>query len=175
VLRVVQELLYTPVGLRTLSPRDPDFKPTYDGDLRARDAAYHQGTVWPWLLGHYVDAWLKLRPDRVLARDMVRGLEASLRDACLGQIGEIFDATPPFHHGAASRRRGAWPRRCGSGSRRAERTRPAYGDPDARTLGGIPRMPPSRRPCSARSVRVPHRRAGQHIDHVQLAQGGMNP
>jgi len=96
VLRVVQELLYTPVGLRTLSPRDPDFKPTYDGDLRARDAAYHQGTVWPWLLGHYVDAWLKLRPDRVLARDMVRGLEASLRDACLGQIGEIFDATPPF-------------------------------------------------------------------------------
>ena len=96
VLRVVQELLYTPVGLRTLSPRDPDFKPTYDGDLRARDAAYHQGTIWPWLLGHYVDAWLKLRPDRVLARDMLRGLEASLREACLGQIGEIFDATPPF-------------------------------------------------------------------------------
>jgi predicted glycogen debranching enzyme len=97
VLRVVQELLFTPVGLRTLSPRDPDFKPTYDGDLRARDAAYHQGTVWPWLLGHYVDAWLKLRPDRTLARDMVRGLETSLHDACVGQIGEIFDATPPFH------------------------------------------------------------------------------
>ena len=97
VLRVVQELLCTPVGLRTLSPRDADFQPTYDGDLRARDAAYHQGTVWPWLLGHYVDAWLKLRPDRVLARDMVLGLEASLKEACLGQIGEIFDATPPFH------------------------------------------------------------------------------
>ena len=97
VLRVVQELLSTPVGLRTLSPRDPDFKPTYDGDLRARDAAYHQGTVWPWILGHYVDAWLKLRPDRVLAREMVLGLEASLRTGCLGQIGEIFDATSPFH------------------------------------------------------------------------------
>ncbi len=73
VLRVVQELLYTPVGLRTLSPRDPDFAPTYDGDLRARDAAYHQGTVWPWLLGHFVDAWLKLHPDRVLARSMLAG------------------------------------------------------------------------------------------------------
>ena len=97
VLRLVQELLFTPVGLRTLSPHDPDFKPTYDGDLRARDAAYHQGTVWPWLLGHYVDAWLKLRPDRVLAREMVGGLEASLEQACVGQISEIFDATPPFH------------------------------------------------------------------------------
>jgi len=97
LLRLVQELLFTPVGLRTLSPRDPNFKSTYDGDLRARDAAYHQGTVWPWLLGHYVDAWLKLRPDRVLARDMMRGLEASLHDACLGQISEIFDATAPFH------------------------------------------------------------------------------
>ena len=96
VLRVVQELLYTPVGLRTLSPRDPDFAPTYDGDLRARDAAYHQGTVWPWLLGHFVDAWLKLHPDRALARSMLGGLEAALHDACLGQIGEIFDATPPF-------------------------------------------------------------------------------
>ena len=70
-----------PVGLRTLSPRDPDSSATYDGDLRARDAAYHQGTVWPWLLGHYVDAWLKVHPDRVLARDMLRGLEASLRDS----------------------------------------------------------------------------------------------
>jgi predicted glycogen debranching enzyme len=97
VLRVAQELLYTPVGLRTLSPHDPDFKPTYDGDLRARDAAYHQGTVWPWLLGHYVDAWLKLRPERMLAREMVQGLENELSEACLGQVSEIFDATPPFH------------------------------------------------------------------------------
>ena len=97
VLRVVQDLLQTPVGLRTLSPTDPDFKPTYDGDLRARDAAYHQGTVWPWLLGHYVDAWMKLHPDRALGRSIVQGLAAALKEACLGQIGEIFDATPPFH------------------------------------------------------------------------------
>ena len=96
VLKVVQELLYTPVGLRTLSPRDPDFRPTYDGDLRARDAAYHQGTVWPWLLGHFVDAWLRLHPDRALARSMLRGLEGALHEACLGQISEIFDATPPY-------------------------------------------------------------------------------
>ena len=96
VLRTVQELLYTPVGLRSLAPTDPEFKPTYDGDLRARDAAYHQGTVWPWLLGHFVDALLKLDPDRALARSMLGGLERTLHDACLGQISEIFDATPPF-------------------------------------------------------------------------------
>ena len=97
VLGVVQELLQTPVGLRTLSPHDPDFQPRYDGDLRARDAAYHQGTVWPWLLGHYLDAWMKLAPDGRMGRTLVEGLEATLHEACLGQIGEIFDAVPPFH------------------------------------------------------------------------------
>ena len=55
--------LLTPVGLRSLSPDDPDYKPRYDGDLRARDAAYHQGTVWPWLIGPFVDAWLRVHPD----------------------------------------------------------------------------------------------------------------
>src|SRR6185295_13504305 len=60
VLQVVSERLLTPVGLRSLAPGHPDYKPTYDGDLRARDAAYHQGTVWGWLIGPYIDAWLKL-------------------------------------------------------------------------------------------------------------------
>ena len=52
----------TPVGLRSLSPGHPDYKPRYDGDLRSRDAAYHQGTVWAWLIGPLVDAWLRVYP-----------------------------------------------------------------------------------------------------------------
>ena len=62
VMSVVEEKLLTPVGLRTLSPDDPNYQPTYHGDRRTRDGAYHQGTVWPWLIGPFVDAWLKLHP-----------------------------------------------------------------------------------------------------------------
>ena len=58
-----QAKLLTPVGLRSLSPDHKDYKPKYDGDLRARDAAYHQGTVWAWLIGPFIDAWLKVHPD----------------------------------------------------------------------------------------------------------------
>ena len=58
------ESLLTPVGLRSLAPADPDYKAKYYGDLRARDAAYHQGTVWAWLIGPFVDAWLKVHPGR---------------------------------------------------------------------------------------------------------------
>ena len=56
VMQVVRERLLTPVGLRSLAPGEPDYKPRYYGDLRARDAAYHQGTVWAWLIGPYIDA-----------------------------------------------------------------------------------------------------------------------
>ena len=59
-----RERLLTPVGLRSLAPGHPDYKPHYYGDLRARDAAYHQGTVWAWLIGPFVDAWLKVHPGR---------------------------------------------------------------------------------------------------------------
>ena len=62
VLEVVQQRLLTPVGLRSLAPGHPDYKSCYDGDLRARDAAYHQGTVWAWLIGPFVDAWLRSPP-----------------------------------------------------------------------------------------------------------------
>ncbi len=98
VMSVVRRELLTPVGLRTLSPKHPDFKPTYDGDLRSRDAAYHQGTVWPWLLGHYVDAVLKLsKGDSGEAMGVLEGVLEHLSGATLGQISEIFDATPPYH------------------------------------------------------------------------------
>ena len=67
--------LLTPVGLRSLAPGHPDYKPTYYGDLRARDAAYHQGTVWAWLIGPFIDAWLKVHPDdRAGARRLPGGL-----------------------------------------------------------------------------------------------------
>lgn len=98
VLDAVEKDLYTPFGLRTLSPKHPDYKEKYDGDLRARDAAYHQGSVWPWLLGPYIDAWLKLYPNGVeKARAILLNLETHLYANGLGTIGEIFDATPPYH------------------------------------------------------------------------------
>jgi glycogen debranching enzyme len=97
VLAVVRERLLTPLGLRTLDPRHPDYKPTYHGDLRARDAAYHQGTVWPWLIGPFVEAWLRNRPeDRRGARRFVEAFVAHLDEACVGSISEIFDAEPPY-------------------------------------------------------------------------------
>ena len=98
VMHVVRERLLTPVGLRSLAPGDPDYKPRYFGDLRARDAAYHQGTVWAWLIGPFVDAWLKVHPEDIdAARNMIAGftLDTTYR-ACVGSIAEIFDAEPPF-------------------------------------------------------------------------------
>ena len=97
VLTVVRDRLLTPVGLRSLAPDDPDFKPRYFGDLRARDAAYHQGTVWAWLAGPFVDAWLKVYPaDDAGARRALEGFVSHLDDACIGSISEVFDADAPF-------------------------------------------------------------------------------
>jgi predicted glycogen debranching enzyme len=97
VLEVVRQRLLTPVGLRSLAPGHADYKARYDGDLRARDAAYHQGTVWAWLIGPFVDAWLKVHPqDRAGARRFLQGFEPHLSAACIGSISEIFDAEGPF-------------------------------------------------------------------------------
>jgi predicted glycogen debranching enzyme len=97
VLSVVREKLLTPVGLRSLAPDHPDFKPTYHGDLKTRDAAYHQGTVWGWLIGPFIDAWLKVHPeDRAGARKWLEGFLPHLDEACVGSISEVFDAVPPF-------------------------------------------------------------------------------
>ena len=69
----------------------------YYGDLRARDAAYHQGTVWAWLIGPFVDAWLKVAPNDLPAiRELLNGFEPHLSEACVGSISEIFDAEAPF-------------------------------------------------------------------------------
>lgn len=97
VLQVVRERLLTPVGLRSLSPDHPDYKPMYFGDLRSRDAAYHQGTVWAWLIGPFVDAWLKVYPeDWSGARKLLEGFGPHLNEACVGSISEVFDAEAPF-------------------------------------------------------------------------------
>lgn len=97
VLNVVKERLLTPFGLRSLAPGEKDYRPNYDGDLRARDAAYHQGTVWAWLIGPFIDAWLKVHDDDVrTARSFLESFKPHLRQACVGSINEIFDAEPPF-------------------------------------------------------------------------------
>ena len=97
VMKVVTERLLTPVGLRSLAPDHPDYKPTYDGDLRARDAAYHQGTVWGWLIGPYVDAWMRVHPGNPQeARKFLEGFVPHLGEACLGSISEVFDAEEPY-------------------------------------------------------------------------------
>ena len=97
VLDVVERELLTPVGLRSLAPGHPDYKPRYWGDLHARDAAYHQGTVWAWLIGPFIDAWIKLHPgDREGGRRFLDGFNAHLNAGCIGSISEIFDADPPY-------------------------------------------------------------------------------
>jgi len=96
VVDVVGDKLLTPFGLRTLAPGHPDYKSTYAGDLRARDAAYHQGTVWPWLIGHYIDGRLRVYGDKAQARALLGAFGRHVQDAGIGTVSEIFDAEPPF-------------------------------------------------------------------------------
>ena len=97
VLDIVQQRLLTPYGLRSLAPGHPDYQARYFGDLRARDAAYHQGTVWAWLIGPFIDAWLRVFPgDRAGARRCLSAFGDHLGESCIGTICEIFDADPPF-------------------------------------------------------------------------------
>jgi predicted glycogen debranching enzyme len=102
--RIVDEVerrLVTPLGLRSLAPEEPGYAPRYEGDSSARDAVYHQGTVWPWLMGPFVDAWVRVRTDQEAARrearqQFVTPLIAHLESAGLGHVSEIADAEAPF-------------------------------------------------------------------------------
>jgi predicted glycogen debranching enzyme len=87
--------LLTPYGLRTLSPRDPAYRGRYGGDVRARDGAYHQGTVWPWLLGPFALAHHRVFGDRRAALGLLEPLRHHLDDYGIGSIAEIFDGDPP--------------------------------------------------------------------------------
>ena len=98
VLRVVERDLLTPRGLRTLSPNDPNYIGRYEGDSRRRDGSYHQGTVWPWLMGPYVTAYIKTfgkKAGRKFARAWFENFQDHLYEACLGQVSEIFDGDAP--------------------------------------------------------------------------------
>ena len=95
----VQAELLTPVGLRSLSPKDPKYAPIYLGSPLERDGSYHQGTVWGWLIGGYVDAYRRVHSDDARAaahvRDVLANFTAHLSENVVGQVAEIFDADPP--------------------------------------------------------------------------------
>jgi glycogen debranching enzyme len=96
----VEKRLWTPLGLRSLAPGEPGYRGRYEGDPRARDAAYHQGTVWPWLLGPFVEAWVRVRGGGEEAKRQARErflapLGAALGEYGLGHLPEIADGDPP--------------------------------------------------------------------------------
>lgn len=103
VVGVVERELLTPFGLRTLSPRDPNYRPRYAGDQSSRDSAYHQGTVWPWLLGPFVAAYIKVHGGSAVAQQhaqlLLQPLQQYLSGPGLGQLPEVFDAEPPYRPG----------------------------------------------------------------------------
>jgi glycogen debranching enzyme len=84
------------VGLRSLAPTDPRYAPRYGGAPHERDAVYHQGTVWSWLLGPAAIAHYRIYSDAPAALALLDGVAAHLRDGCIGQVSEIFDAEAPF-------------------------------------------------------------------------------
>lgn len=99
VLDLVRRHLLTPVGLRTLPPGHPAYRARYEGGVWERDGAYHQGTVWPFLLGVFVTAWINVHGNsertRREARGFLSGIESHVLQSCVGQVSEIFDAEPP--------------------------------------------------------------------------------
>ena len=99
IVKLVKEKLYTPVGLRSLSADDNRYVPLYGGDQWHRDAAYHQGTVWSWLLGPYIDALIKVNGDQDEAKRVIDDFAFHLHEGCIGSVSEIFDGEAPHHPG----------------------------------------------------------------------------
>src|ERR1043165_4255268 len=98
ILGVIERELLTPRGLRTLSPSDPNYIGRYEGGPRSRDGAYHQGTVWPWLMGPYMTAYVEAfggEAGRTFAAMWLENFQQHLHEACLGQVSEIFDGDAP--------------------------------------------------------------------------------
>jgi predicted glycogen debranching enzyme len=96
VVDVCARRLLTSHGLRSLSPDDPQYIGHYGGDRRTRDAAYHQGTVWGWLIGPFVSAHLRVHKNRDQARSFLVPMLQHLDGHCIGSMSEIFDGDPPF-------------------------------------------------------------------------------
>ena len=97
VLEVVRRDLLTPRGLRTLAPRNPDYKGTYLGSQEERDACYHQGTVWPWMVEHFVEGWIKIHGKEALplVNKIINDFEPTMSEHGIGTISEIYDGDPP--------------------------------------------------------------------------------
>ncbi|MBN3939944.1 amylo-alpha-1,6-glucosidase [Nostoc sp. NMS9] len=95
ILDLATTSLLTPYGLRSLDPGDPEYKGKYEGNQQQRDRAYHQGTVWTWLIGPYIRAWQRFYPQQSLPFDWQPLQDHFLFDACLGSISEIFDGDSP--------------------------------------------------------------------------------
>ncbi|MSU58369.1 MAG: glycogen debranching protein [Pedosphaera sp.] len=100
IVSLVEEKLLTPLGLRSLAPGEADFKPRYEGGVWQRDGAYHQGTIWPWLIGPFVEAWVRVRGNTAAAKSEARAkflapLLTHLDEAGLGHVSEIADADAP--------------------------------------------------------------------------------
>ncbi|MEH2176914.1 amylo-alpha-1,6-glucosidase [Nostoc sp.] len=95
ILDLATTSLLTPYGLRSLDPGDPEYKGKYEGNQQQRDRAYHQGTVWTWLIGPYIRAWQRFYPQQSLPFDWQPLLDHFFFDACLGSISEIFDGDSP--------------------------------------------------------------------------------
>jgi len=96
IVDIVTKELLTPFGLRTLAPNHPDYQGHYGGDRQSRDGAYHQGTVWTWLIGHFIQAHLKVYQQPDTAREFLTPIANSLETGCIGKISEIFDGDSPF-------------------------------------------------------------------------------
>lgn len=103
VLAAVKAALVTPRGLRTLAPSDPAYRGRYEGDAASRDGSYHQGTVWPFLMGVYFDALIRVHGEegKREAREWLRGLAPHLEEAGLATVSEVFDGEPPHRPGGA--------------------------------------------------------------------------
>ncbi|MCG8408543.1 MAG: amylo-alpha-1,6-glucosidase [Phycisphaerales bacterium] len=103
VVEVCEQQLWTPLGLRTLSPNDSEYRPRYEGDVSDRDQAYHQGTVWPWLLGPFVTGYVRAFGEsetaKTRARAFLEGLRSHLSEAGLGGVSEVADGEPPHTPG----------------------------------------------------------------------------
>lgn len=103
VLETIKQELLTPRGLRTLSPKNPDYKGFYSGSPEERDRAYHQGTVWPWLFGHFAEAYFKLygKGGLHVIKPIFEDFEQEMTLAGIGTISEVFDGDPPHKPGGA--------------------------------------------------------------------------
>ncbi len=96
VVDIVERALLTPLGLRSLAPEDPRYIGQHTGDRWQRDASYHQGTVWSWLIGPFIDAHLRVYKDKHRARQLLQGLLQHLdAEPGIGTISEVFDGDPP--------------------------------------------------------------------------------